>query len=295
MFRLGTKSPLFLRAYFLLFCFTGTIGATPDNDVISFPGYAFNDRSSYLRSFLGNSKRIRIFVDTAGIDVSAAERSGLRENVMNGLAYGNYIRFFETKDSTEPKRSRKNGAAAADSEKILAKFTFKRYEIAENSIGIGFEIELTNIKNRKRLSYEYAGSFPKNDPGALRNLLIEWKRDLFPAEDSFMIGEFLCFDPDRSIDTLLKRACSLLLRHDQDPGGAEFLLNRALKKAKTDRSSETIHNLLGYHFVSIGDLKNAEKFFVKAENLEDGEYKKYKHQIERIRELRERYPHYEKD
>lgn len=261
--------------------------STPDNDLILFAGYPNSEKATELRNFIGSVQNISVRIDLNRIrGLSKKKKTEIRTSILEALEKDSYFRWTENFESAKSK------------EKNLIRIAFDRYEIGKDPndfTEVEFTAEVIDLKRKTNLTYKHSGKFSPENPKELKNFIIEWKKDFFPSEESFMIEEFFCYDPDKNINVLLVRACSILLDHRQDPGKAEFFLNKAKKKTITNRSLESVYNLFGYHFVSIGDFKNAETSFVKANELDDSaDRRKYEHSIERVRELRKKFFYYEK-
>ncbi|MBW0432607.1 hypothetical protein HGB47_03155 [Leptospira yasudae] len=297
------KSSAILFLFVIIFFFYNVLtplSATPDNSEILFANYPNNEKAMDLRRFSQGARRIVIQIDLDKlVGISSEQKKEIKESILEAFEKGSYFRFIEVRNTAHSKqrtsRRDEDKKRQIETEKILMKITLDRKESKRNEgelaeIGVFIELTRRDASGKRFVSHSPFSANPKE----IKNFIIEWKKDFFPSEESFTIGEFFCYDSDKFINALLVRACSDLLNHTQNPGRAKFFLDKANKKVGSKRSSESIQNLLGYHFVSIGDFKSAEECFLKAKSLdEDVDQNKYDSTIQKVRELRNQYFYYE--
>ncbi|MCG6194622.1 hypothetical protein LFX25_15365 [Leptospira sp. FAT2] len=292
---------LFVTIFFF-YNILASLSATPDNSEILFANYPNNEKAMELRRFSKDVQRIAIRIDLDKlVGFSSEQKKKIKESILEAFEKESYFRFIEVRNTARSKQKQRNAGRDSDkkrrieTEKILMKVTLDRKESKSDEselaeIGVFIELIRRDAGGKRFVSQPPSSANPKE----LKNFIINWKKDFFPSEDSLTIGEFFCYDPDKSINALLVRACSDLLDHTRNPGRVKFFLDKAKKKVGTDRSSESVQNLLGYHFVSIGDFKSAEECFLKAKSSdEDVNQNNYDSTIQKVRELRNQYFYYE--
>lgn len=291
------------------FLFGGILFATPDNDMIAFAGYEYNKQASDLKELVGDARKIALKIDLNKLDPS--KRDQFHPSIRRVFEENSYFRFTDVSDPKgfdRIKENEYNNPTNLRYGKVLLKFVLDRYEIKKDFTEIDFTVELVHLENHKKLRYTYSNydkklrytnssgyaSFP--DENEFVSLLSQWKKGIFPSQELFPIEELSCSDPDSKIEKLLNQGCSELLDQTQDPGKSRFFFEKAQKNTENKVTREAIHNALGYHFVSVGNFKDAEEHFTEADRLNDSAVReKYKSRIEAVRALRKKYNYYKED